>query len=129
MTVYKDRYGNELELPKYTLELNERFTEAANGGDDTESMRKKYELLKEIVDAEYLADRLEGEALASIDIVELVVLFSEINAAYKVGMTSNQLQDAAKMLEQLSPIMEQFEKIQGAAQAPKMPRNSFKRIK
>lgn len=125
--IYTDKFGNEFELPKYTLDLSEKFKSAA-----TETGRngylRRYELLKDILPEEYINEALDGATIDEIDITQLQVLFSAVRNAYEGPAIAEQLQSAQELMDKLGPMYEQIAKIQ-ANSGSKPSRQVFNRVK
>lgn len=125
--IYKDKFGNELELPAYTLDLEEKFSKA-DTGNTRETAQKKYELLKSIVDNDYLKDFLGGDTLETIDITELNVLFITIKESYELPAINAQLEFAQKTMETVLPMLDKIERMK-ANGGFKPNRQGFRNVK
>lgn len=125
--IYQDRHGNDFELPKFTIDLSEKFSEASKGL-DKEALQRRYNLLCEILPEEYLNEALEGATFAEIDISELNLLFFDIKAAYEKPAMIEQLKQASEVMESIAPILEKMERIK-ANGGTKPSRQGFARIK
>lgn len=125
---YEDGNGRSFELPKLTLALDERMSEAASSG---KTRREKAEahlaLMSEALGADYVAERCGGSEVDEVDLSELSRLFSEVTAAYRAP----EIEDVAKQLGGLADIVGQIEKLaeqQKRVEALANSRQGFNRV-
>lgn len=124
---YVDAAGNAFELPKYTLALNEKITSASTGN-DAETFKKRYEILKEVLPAEYLNEALDGATVSEIDLVMLNRIFADVKNAYEMPVVREQIQSVTEMLQQMTPALDKIKAIQDNG-GGKPNRQGFNRIK
>ena len=95
------------ELPKLTLDLEDRFDAVRAEEDRRKSAEMKFELMADCLGADYVRSRCDAETVDDADLCELDALFIDVTIAY--GM--NGYGEIASMLAELSPIMDQLERI------------------
>lgn len=129
MTIYRDSYGNEIELPKYTIALKEKFEKLSEiEAVSKETLKARYELMKSILSPDYVSEVLDGTTFDEIDVIELDKLFFGVKNAYEVPLQKDQLDSAISQLEEIMPLLEKYERIV-ANSGSKPTRQGFTRIK
>lgn len=105
MQTFTDENGNSFELPKLTLALQEK-NNAAKGNTDFKALVKaRYDFLKSVLPSEYLNERLNGKAEASIDIIELSKLYMLVDNAYWGEERQTQVEVATAQMEQVKDLV------------------------
>lgn len=122
--MFYDDGARSFELPRMTISLQERYDAARGAQDARESARLKLQLMCEALGEGYVADRCgESHDVGAVDVAELDALFIDVSLAY--GMRG--LGEVSAVLSQLSPLLDQIERINAIAGDVK-PRQGFKRV-
>lgn len=126
MTQMTDRLGNTVELPKMTLEAKQRLDGANSAPQDKAGLTLRLNVLKEFLDDDYMTERLDGDTVDNVDVMELIILTSEVFNAYNAPIVEARAKEAIAQLEPLVPLMSQISAL-GGLQEPK--RKGFNRVK
>lgn len=121
-----DEFGNEIELPTFTLELQKRFEEASQGGNSESLLKKRYQLLNDVLGSDYVAENI-GDKFENIDITKLVLLFNLVRNTYNRPIIESQIKEITEMLSAIAPALEQLEKLKNTDLTPS--RQGFNRVK
>lgn len=126
MAQMTDRLGNTVELPKMTLEAKQRLDGANSAPQDKAGLTLRLNVLKEFLDDDYMTERLDGDTVDNVDVMELIILTSEVFNAYNAPIIEARAKEALSQLEPLMPLMSQMSAL-GGLQEPK--RKGFNRVK
>ena len=120
--------GEQYELPKLTLTMQERLNAATTAPANTRAgLETKLKFLQELVAPEILETVLDGSTVDDIDITELVIMVESISAAYTKPLLEERLRSIADMTKQLGELATSMNAIQ-AADKP-MKRAGFTSVK
>lgn len=126
MSQMTDCYGITVELPKMTLEAKQRLDGANSAPQDRAGLTLRLNVLHEFLDDDYIKERLDGDNIDSVDVMELIILTSEVFNAYNAPIIEARAKEALSQLEPLMPLMSQMSAL-GGLQEPK--RKGFNRVK
>lgn len=109
-TIYID--GNEHELPKMTLALEEAFDRAADKfRPKRERARDAFKLLKDCVGIDAVAERCGGKTIETVDVVEMWGMFAEVRDAYFADMESAEIERVAAQFDSIAPLLDKMAKV------------------
>lgn len=103
---FSDGYET-FELPRLTLALEEEYKAARAETDRRKAVAAKLKLEREALGDDYVVTRCGSVELNEADTSEVDRLFIELSLAYNM----NGVGDVASAFEQLTPILEQMERI------------------
>lgn len=95
------------DLPKMTLDLEERFGAAGAEKDRRASVEQKFALMVECLGADYVRSRCDAESVEDADLCELDALFIDVSIAYNM----NGYGEVMSAMAELAPLMDQVERI------------------
>lgn len=128
MADYVDKNGMKFELPKLTVSLSESLEDAldtAKGTRDRAAAQLK--LMRDVLSADYIAQRCGGKTVDSVDVVELHVLTLEVDAAYRERVSAANMERNMQKLDDLQPVLQDFAKIESIMKAANS-RQGFSRV-
>ena len=116
MATYVDANGTVIELPPLTVDMMERFAEAAQfEGSITGKCEKMLSILIDIFEDDYITERLGSAFLDEVDAVELFNLYTGVDDAYEQAMHADKDRAQKKRVEEARQIMNDTRALMEAA--------------
>lgn len=106
MIEYVDEQGQAFELPKMTMKLSAEMDKVTQAQDANARFKAEYEFVKKTLPKEYVGQRLCGTRVEDVDLVELSVLYQEINSTYAKPVIEAQMAAASAQMEKVQPILD-----------------------
>lgn len=118
MVEYTDSQGQAFELPKMTLKLSAEMDKVAAAQGGTERFKAEYEFVKKVLPKEYVDARLDGKRMEDVDLVELSVMYNELNTSYAKPVLEAQMSGANAQIEQMKPMLDAASSVASIAKKP-----------
>lgn len=118
MVEYTDLQGQAFELPKMTLKLSAEMDKVAAAQGGTERFKAEYEFVKKVLPKEYVDARLDGKRIEDVDLVELSVMYNELNTSYAKPVLEAQMSGANAQIEQMKPMLDAASSVASIAKKP-----------
>lgn len=124
MVTYTAPDGEQFELPKLTIALQEEMEDAPKGSNTKEQVKSIMAFLKKVLPEEYVTEALGGDKPEEVDLVALRNLYDGVDSAYTMAMTASQMRSINAQMDSVAPVLENIAKV-GNLQT----RQGFKRVK
>lgn len=111
MVAYIDREGNEFELPKLTIALQDEMQNAPKGNDTKTQAKGIMAFLKKILPEDYVTEQLGSDKVEEIDLVALRNMYDGVDGAYTRAITESQMDRVNAQLEDVMPVLQNLEKV------------------
>lgn len=122
--------GEEIELPKLTLSMQENMDKAIKAPSDTRAgLETKLKFVREVLPEEMVNEALDGATVADIDISALSMMVESINAAYTAPLIEARMEQLAQMMEPLQGMAGSLEMLANLEPNRAMRRAGFKSVK
>ncbi|MBQ9784292.1 MAG: hypothetical protein IJW29_02205 [Clostridia bacterium] len=109
--------GAAHELPKMTLKVKEAFRDATDRRkSEREQATALLKLMKDLLPDDYVAKRLGGKTVDSIDVVELAVLTEQVWDAYQSPIEEARNARAAAKLDEMQPTIDEVRGLMDAVE-------------
>lgn len=118
MVEYTDSQGQAFELPKMTLKLSAEMDKVSAAQGSTERFKAEYEFVKKALPKEYVDARLDGKRMEDVDLVELSVLYNELNTSYTKPVLEAQMSGANAQIEQMKPMLDAASSVASITKKP-----------
>lgn len=108
---YKDAKGVEVELPKFDLALARLIDKVAEAEGNEAKWKAQYNFLQKVFDADYLAERLQGDSFKTVDLAVMEAMFHVTVGLYARPSLEAQMQQANSELESVDPLVDRMVKM------------------
>lgn len=109
--------GAAYELPKMTLKVKEAFRDATDRRkSEREQATALLKLMKDLLPDDFVAKRLGGKTVDSIDVVELAVLTEQVWDAYQAPIEEARNARAAAKLDEMQPTIDEVRGLMDAVE-------------
>lgn len=124
MVTYTAPDGEQFELPKLTIALQEEMENAPKGSNTKEQVKGIMAFLKKVLPEEYVTEALESDKVEEVDLVALRNLYDGVDGAYSAALTSAQMERIEAQMSAAMPVLENMGKLSDI-----QARQGFRRIK
>lgn len=124
MVTYTAPDGEQFELPKLTIALQEEMENAPKASNTKEQVKNIIAFLKNVLPEEYVTEALGGDKPEDVDIVALRNLYDGVDGAYRAALTSAQMERIEAQMSAAMPVLENMGKLSDI-----QARQGFRRVK
>lgn len=124
MVTYTAPDGEQFELPKLTIALQEEMENAPKGSNTKEQVKGIMAFLKKVLPEEYVTEALGGDKPEEVDLVALRNLYDGVDGAYSAALTSAQMERIEAQMSAAMPVLENMGKLSDI-----QARQGFRRVK
>lgn len=124
MVTYTAPEGEQFELPKLTIALQEEMENAPKGSNTKEQVKSIMAFLKKVLPEEYVTEALGGDKPEDVDLVALRNLYDGVDGAYSAALTSAQMERIEAQMSAAMPVLENMGKLSDIK-----ARQGFRRVK
>lgn len=107
--------GKAVELPKYTVSVEESFADADSKRTPREIADARFTVLEGLLGYEDTAQLADGGSADACDIAKLALAYSAVKAAYQSPVLKEQTARLKEQIAQLKPVLETVKQAQAVS--------------